>query len=111
MKCPVCKKTEFKEARQCPKKGGEPVCEACCKKCEYRGESANPCRYYIISPEMKARQELAQKKRRAAFLRKTADRLWEKGHNYAASQREAEWRHAVQFIKYLEGEIENEKWD
>lgn len=108
MICPVCSESGFKESRQCPAKGGRPVCESCCRKCNYRGEGGNPCRYYISSPEAKMMEELAGRRRRAIFLRKTADRLYARGQNYAASQREAEWRHVMRDIKILEDNL-NEK--
>ena len=105
MKCPVCGKPGIKEARQCPSRKGDAVCAACCRKCEYRGKNENPCTFHFKSPEAKLRQELAQAKCRADFLRRTADRLWDKGQSYAASQKEAEWRFAVENVKELEGEL------
>ena len=105
MKCPECKTNGYKEARQCPKRGGEPVCEACCKRCVYRREGGNPCRYYIDSPEAKQRGEIETQKRRALFLKKTADRLWSRGMNYAASQKEAEWRMALGDVKKMEDDL------
>lgn len=53
-------------------------------------------------------EELAGRRRRADFLRKTADRLYARGQNYAASQKEAEWRHVLHDIKLLEEDL-NEK--
>ena len=105
MICPICGRNGVKESRQCPARRGRPVCEKCCKQCEYRGKNGNPCLYYANSPQARLREELTEKKKRAEFLRKTADRLWERGMNYAASQKEAEWRNAVQDVLRMEEEI------
>ena len=104
MKCPVCGRDGIKEARQCPKIKGDAVCEPCCRRCTYRGQNGNPCLYYSNSPEAHYQKDLSDLKRRAEFLRKTADRLWERNMNYAASQKEAEWRNAVRDIMKLEEE-------
>ena len=105
MKCPVCGREKVKEVRQCPKLNGTVLCERCCKKCEYRGLDANPCLFYVNSPRAKMIQELSEKIKHAEFLKKTADRLWKRNMNYAASQKEAEWRFAIQQIRELEEEL------
>ncbi len=109
MRCPVCLSTEFRESRQCPAKGGKSVCISCCYKCAYLATDRIVCRYYTNSPEAKKLEELAGRRRRAAFLRKTADRLYARGQNYAASQKEAEWRHVLHDIKKLEGDLNEER--
>lgn len=35
MPCPECRNENYKEARQCPKHNGKPVCIWCCRKCIY----------------------------------------------------------------------------
>ncbi len=105
MKCSICGGTGFRESRQCPAHGGKTVCISCCYKCSYHAADWIACRYYTNSPEAKILEEIAQKKKRAAFLKKTSERLWAKGMNYVASQREAEWRAVLKDIRKMEEDL------
>ena len=106
MKCPVCENTGVKEARQCPMRDGEPVCEACCRKCSYRGSQGTVCRYYIESEDAKLKEEIKSLYQKLNFQRERARKLWESKKNYAAAQTEAYCRILWQEIKELEKKYE-----
>ena len=70
MKCPACNRVEFKEARQCPLRSGEPVCSECCTKCRfYTNDIFLPrCTYYIAKQKKKQMETIEEKEMKLKVL-------------------------------------------
>ena len=104
MKCPNCGRTGYREARQCPKLGGEPICIDCCKSCEYYGRDGIICHWYLETQNTNTDQEIERLNRRITHLMNQAEKLY-KTKPWVAEQKEVDARD----LKREKMRLENEK--
>lgn len=77
MICPECKSTSFREARQCPKHEGTPVCINCCMACSYYNFGHGlTCMYYVRNPKTDYKAELEKVNRKIDYKMRQVEHFY-----------------------------------
>ncbi len=91
MICPECKSTSFKEARQCPRFEGEPVCIACCRSCEYYNfGNGLICMYHVQNPKPDHKGELEKVERQISYKMRQIEHFYNTNRPRVAEKIERE---------------------
>ena len=108
--CKICGR-EYREGRQCPERGGEVVCIACCKKCSYHRDRdyGNPCEWHRYNKKIDYDVEIKKLDLQIEALRQKVRYYYERSWTQSARKKEHEVEMILRIERRLMEERDNER--
>ena len=108
--CKICSR-EYREGRQCPEHGGETVCVACCKKCQYHRarDYGNTCEWYRYNKKIDYDAEIKKLDLQINALRQKVRYYYERSWTDSARKKEHEVEMLLRLKRRMMEERDNER--
>ena len=108
--CKICGR-EYREGRQCPGRGGEVVCIACCKKCSYHRDRdyGNPCEWHRYNKKIDYDVEIKKLDLQIEALRQKVRYYYKRSWTDSARKKEHEVEMLLRLKRRMMEERDNER--
>ena len=108
--CKICGR-EYREGRQCPERGGEVVCIACCKKCSYHRDRdyGNPCEWHRYNKKIDYDVEIKKLDLQITALRQKVYYYYKRSWTDSARKKEHEVEMLLRLKRRVMEERDNER--